>query len=134
MEEEGTAVDYDACDILTRADLLLDEESLVSMRARIMLIEALIHSDQTEKRNEGASLAKVMVEQPTSGANEYLLAAGAAERVRDDEWALTLAMIMMDRWPENKLVVSYVRDLALRIGSRELREAVDGLSARGGVN
>ena len=133
MEDLQESQDWTTLEVQARRHASA-EKSLVAMRARFMLIEALIHSDQTEKRNEGASLVKVMVEQPTSGTNEYLLAAGAAERVRDDEWALNLAMMMIDRWPENQLVVSYVRGLALRLGSRDLREAVDRLSTKGGVN
>lgn len=110
------------------------EESPLTTRAQFMLIEALIHSDQTEKQEEGASLAKIMIEQPTSGANEYLLAAGAAERVHDDVSASNLAFTMVSRWPENQLVGDYVRGLALRLGSRELREAADKFPLRGGVN
>lgn len=103
------------------------DESIVAAQARQMLIEALIHSDETQKRDEGVVLAKEMLEQQTSGANQYLLAAGAAERVRDDAWALNLAMTMIKRWPDNESVRVYVRSLALRLGNKKLREATERL-------
>ena len=48
-------------------------------------------SEETEKKNEGISIARQVVNEPDVGINEYLLASAAAEVAADGVWSLDLA-------------------------------------------
>ena len=90
--------------------------------ARHLLSQALLHSEETEKKNEGISIARQIVNEPDAGLNEYLLASAAAEVAADDEWSLELARVIVERWGDDPGIRQYLSSLALRLGSAELRD------------
>lgn len=133
LEDLRTHQDWPTLEAQARRHLR-SAETCVAAQVRVMLVEALIHSDQAEKHQEGAALAKEIIKQPSAEAKEYLLACGAAESIRDDQWASELAITMVAKWPENLSVRDYLRGLAIRLGSRRLREALEKSSSRGDVS
>ena len=90
--------------------------------ARHLLSQALLHSEETEKKNEGISIARQVVNEPDVGINEYLLASAAAEVAADGVWSLELALVIVERWGDDPGIRQYLSSLALRLGSAELRD------------
>ena len=90
--------------------------------ARHFLSEALLHSEEAEKKNEGISIARQIVNEPNAGLNEYLLASAAAEVAPDGAWSLELARVIVERWGDDPGIRQYLSSLALRLGSAELRD------------
>ena len=90
--------------------------------ARHLLSEALLHSEEAEKKNEGISIARQIVNEPNAGLNEYLLASAAAEEAADGAWSLELARVIVERWGDDPGIRQYLSSLALRLGSAELRD------------
>ena len=89
--------------------------------ARHFLSEALLHSEEAEKKNEGISIARELVNEPTAGLDEYRLASAAAEVAADGAWSLELARVIVERWGDRPDIRQYLSSLALRLGSAELR-------------
>ena len=89
--------------------------------ARHLLAQALLHSEETGKKNEGISIAKDLVRESDAGLSEFLLASAAAEVAADDAWSLDLAREMVERWGDDPAIRQYLSSLALRLGSAELR-------------
>ena len=89
---------------------------------RHFLSEALLHSEEAEKKTEGISIARQIVNEPSAGLNEYLLASAAAEVAADGAWSLELARVIVERWGDRPDIRQYLSSLALRLGSAELRD------------
>ena len=101
--------------------------------ARYLLAQALLHSEETEKKSEGISIAKQLVSEPDAGLNEFLLASAAAEVAADGVWSLEIARVMVERWGDDPAIRQYLSSLALRLGSAELRHLLASPSSSQGA-
>jgi calcineurin-like phosphoesterase family protein len=93
--------------------------------ARAALAEALIHSDENQKREQAARLALELAMDPEASPAESLLAAACAEVIGDDNRAIEVAIQALLKWPSELTVKRYAQKLALRAGSSKLRAAVE---------
>jgi 3',5'-cyclic AMP phosphodiesterase CpdA len=97
----------------------------VAHLAKRALIEALMHSDEGEKRSEARGLASALAVDASASVEDVLLAAASAEVVGDDASAVDHANVALERWPEHPDAQAYARALALRTGEAGLRSAAD---------
>jgi hypothetical protein len=107
------------------ARFIYSEDSDLAHLARALLAEALMHSDEVEKRREAARQAGELVSSPNASPADYLRAAGSHEVIYDDASAVTLAKQALAMWPGNPDVRAYARSLATRVGDAELRATID---------
>jgi predicted MPP superfamily phosphohydrolase len=97
----------------------------LARRANAALAEALMHSDETAKRVEAAALAAGLIEEPDAPPEAYVLAAGCAEVMSDDDSAVSIVIRALTAWPANADVRVYARQLALRTGNQRLRARLE---------
>lgn len=97
----------------------------VARTAKRALAEALMHSDEAEKREEATRVGDTLAAAPDASASDFLLAAGCYESAGDDEAAVELARQGLLRWPGDSDLRQYARQLALRAGRPDLRTAVE---------
>lgn len=102
----------------------------LSHLARSLLAQALMHSDQTEEKEQALGLALELARSENATAEDYLLAAGCSEVLGDDDGAIAFAEQALTAWPNDPACRIYGRDLASRTGSHSLRDAV--WAAQGG--
>lgn len=93
--------------------------------AKFGLGHALMRSDDSAKRGEGARLGAELLRESDASADEYLLAGGSAEVVGDDETAARITTQAVNKWPTHIELLTYARGLATRTGNSELRAAID---------
>ena len=120
LEELAKECDWGLLEVEARRFGRLGTDGLAGV-ARRFLAQALLRSEETEKKNEGISIAKQVVREPDAGLDEFLLASAAAEVAADSVWSLELARVIVDRWGDDPGVRQYLSSLALRLGSTELR-------------
>jgi predicted MPP superfamily phosphohydrolase len=102
----------------------------LSRVARMALAETLMRSDQAEKREEAARLARALLDEPDATVEDYLLAAGSAEVTGDDTVALECTKRALAMWPDSPDLHSYARGLASRSGDASLRAELDAAKGR----
>jgi hypothetical protein len=95
-----------------------------------LLAEALMHSDEPEKREQAAALAEELAAESTATAEDFLLAAAASEVHGAPQRSIALATEALGRWPESAQLTSYARGLSTRTGDKTLRALID--TTRGG--
>lgn len=100
-------------------------DGTLARSAKAALAEALMHSDEAEKRREAARLAAELTTGFEASAANYLLAAGSSEVVGDNRRAIELTKEALARWPDQEDVHRYARGLALRSGDPDLRAAAE---------
>ncbi len=124
-EEQWDALERQARNIIARRDVVLERPATVA------LVEALMHSDEGQKRNEAATIAEHLIDAPDSAVDIYLLAAGAFEAAGQPARSVEIVTRALERWPDHGALLSYGRSLATRAGDSALRSALEA-SARGG--
>jgi predicted MPP superfamily phosphohydrolase len=110
----------------TQAARFLDspDRSLARL-ARTALAEALMHSDEAEKRKEAMRLATESATSADASAADYLLAAACCEVAGEDAAAVNLANRALTKYSDEPDVRTYAQGLALRTGDAALRAEVD---------
>jgi predicted MPP superfamily phosphohydrolase len=105
--------------------LMASPDEQLAHAAKRALTEALMHSDEGEKRQEAVQLGEELIADGQATADDYLLAAASHETARDDYSATTIMEAGLALWPTNQDLRAYARQLALRTGSVKLRGAVE---------
>jgi hypothetical protein len=123
-EQQWDTLELQARRIIERRDAALERAATVA------LAEALMHSDEGQKRSEAVALAGHLIEAPDATADDYLLAAGACEIAGLPARSAELVTEALEHWPSDGALLSYGRDLATRTGDASLRSALE--AARGG--
>ena len=123
LEKLAQEYDWGLLEVEARRFEHADADGLARV-ARHLLSQALLHSEETEKKNEGISIARQVVNEPDVGLNEYLLASAAAEVAADGVWSLELARVIVERWGDDPGNRQYLSALALRLGSAELTRII----------
>ena len=97
--------------------------------ARGLLAEALMHSDELEKRELATTLAEELVGESSATVEDFLLAAAASEVHGAPQRSIALATEALGRWPHSARLTSYARALATRTGDKTLRALIDTTGA-----
>jgi predicted MPP superfamily phosphohydrolase len=100
--------------------------------ARGLLAEALMHSDEPEKREQAVVLAEQLTAESAATVEDFLLAAAASEVNEAPQRSITLATEALGRWPESARLTSYARGLSTRTGDHTLRALIDTRGEPGG--
>jgi hypothetical protein len=114
-----------------RARILAKSADQATRReARAALAEALIHSDEAQKREEAFRIASELASDAEASDSEILLAAGAAEVCGDLVTARRIVMAAMKAGRRSLELVEHARNLSTRAGDRELRIVTEQASAK----
>jgi len=97
--------------------------------ARSRLAEALIHSDEAQKRAEAYDLATELASDNSASDPDIILAAAAAEVKGDDEVAIRILREAFDVGRKSAELVTFALGVAARVGDRELREVAERVSS-----
>ena len=119
--------DWDELELLAR-ELKASPDPVVGRVASASLAEALMHSDESQKRQEALTIALELVSTGSPSAHEIILAAAAAEVLNDDARAVELIQDALRSGVSGLELVDYARDLSLRTGNRDLRQLAQGMS------
>lgn len=130
LQELAAGEDWETLEFQAGRALESTDPALARLGRR-MIAMALMHSDEGPKRALAAALAQQLIDEPTAGEDEYLLAAGAFEVNGEPARSVALTAEAIRRWPDSARLVSYARDLATRTGDVPLRDAIT--ETRGGV-
>ena len=122
---------WDALELQTRR-IIARRDATLERAATVALAEALMHSDEGQKRNEAATLAESLIETAGATADNYLLAAGASEAAELPVRSAEIVTKALARWPDHGALLSYGRALATRTGDAALRSALE--AAREGID
>jgi predicted phosphodiesterase len=104
--------------------LLENNDVRVGAIAKALLIEALMHSDETEKRVRAAHMGAELLTDNEATLDEYLLAAASAEVVGEGDRAVEHTAAALNRWPTDPTLRTFARGLATRMGSAALRALI----------
>ena len=129
LESLRSEQEWDVLEVQARRSATHRDSGLARV-AKAALVEALMHSDEGQKRSEAVALAGQLIEVPDATVDDYLLAAGASEIAGLPTHATELVTKALERWPSDGSLLSYGRDLATRTGDTSLRSALE--AARGG--
>ncbi len=124
-DEQWDTLELQARRMLARRDAALEGPATVS------LVEALMHSDEGQKRREAATLGERLIETTEATVDTYLLAAGASEVAELPVRSAEIVTQALGRWPNHGALLSYGRALATRIGDAALRSTLE--AAHGGA-
>jgi hypothetical protein len=124
-----TEQEWDILEVQARRNVTHRDAALARV-AKAALVEALMHSDEGQKRSEAVALAEQQIETPEATVDDYLLAAGASETAGLPVRSAELVTKALEQWPDHGALLSYGRDLATRSGDATLRSALE--AARGG--
>jgi len=102
-------------------------DPLLARLAKRCLVAALMRSDEGPKRGESLELAQTLLGTEDVAAEDFVLAAAAAEVVGDDTTAIRFTSEAVGRWPADDALRDFARDLALRTGDTDLRSQVDAV-------
>lgn len=95
-------------------------------KARASLAEALIHSDESPKREEGYQVASSLLSDSEATDQDLLLVAAAAEMTdRDDEAIELVTNRLRGREALTDSLLEYAGGLSMRTGNRELRQLLE---------
>jgi predicted MPP superfamily phosphohydrolase len=94
--------------------------------AKQALAQALLHSDEGQKRLEAQELSDELVGDPAATDEDYLLACAASEVRGASERSAQLLTEALAQWPRSAQLISYGRGLATRTGNAALRVIIDG--------
>ena len=132
LEQLAQECDWGLLEVEARRFAFSDSAGLARL-ARRLLSQALLQSEETEKKNEGVSIARQVVAEPDAGLDDYLLAAAAAEVAREGAWSLELARVIVEWWGDDPDIRKYLGSLALRLGSSDLRDLLASVPSSQGV-
>lgn len=93
--------------------------------AHVRLAEALMHSDEAEKREQAVALAEQLAAESAATVEDFLLAAAASEVHGVPQRSIALAIEALGRWPKSSRLISYARGLTTRTGDKTLRALID---------
>jgi hypothetical protein len=124
-----TEQEWDILEVQARRNMTHRDAGLARV-AKAALVEALMHSDEGQKRSEAVALAEQLTETPEATVDDYMLAAGAAEGAGLPARSVEIVTNALPQWPDHGPLLSYGRDLATRTGDASLRSALE--AARGG--
>jgi hypothetical protein len=123
LQELAAGEDWEMLE-LQAGRALESTDAALALLGRRMIAIALMHSDDGPKRARAAALAQQLIDEPSAGEDEYLLAAGAFEVNGEPARSVAVAAEAIRRWPNSARLVSYARDLATRTGDVSLRDAI----------
>lgn len=106
-------------------NLVSSSDQRKSRAARFALAEALIHSDESDKRFEAYETALQLASAEDSSTADVVLAAAAAEACDRLPQAVVLVMNALQAGRRSGQLINYGRDLATRSGNSDLRACVD---------
>ena len=86
-----------------------------------------MHSDESQKREEALMIASELVSTGNPSAQEFILAAAAAEVLNDEVRAIELIQDALRGEVTSVELVDYARGLSLRTGNRDLRQLAEGM-------
>ena len=92
---------------------------------------ALLQSDDLSDRAEGLILAYKVIDEPWANVLDHIVAATTAEIHGEPERAVSTAVAALARWPSDVRLRDHCRSLAVRTGSRELRQLLDKTGVNG---
>ena len=92
---------------------------------------ALLQSDDLSDRTEGLILAYKVIDEPWANVLDHIVAATTAEIHGEPERAVSTAVAALARWPSDVQLRDHCRSLAVRTGSRELRQLLDKTGVNG---
>ena len=118
---------WDELESLTRK-LEVSPDPAVGRVASAALAEALMHSDESQKREEAFTIASELVSTGSPSAHEFVLAAAAAEVMNDEATAVKLIQDALRAGVASSELVDYAEGLSFRIGNRDLRQLARGIS------
>ena len=105
--------------------LVASPDPRMRWHAMFALAEALIRSDDADKRREALETASELASRADASAEEVVLAAAAAEANDLAPQAVRLVEDALRAGQRSMQLVDYGRELAARVGSFELREVVE---------
>ena len=97
----------------------------VRRKAKAALAEALMHSDESQKREEAFSIASDLAAGENASDRDFVLAGAAAEICGDDAEATRIATCALRTGRNSPELIDYARSLSMRVGSRDLRDLLD---------
>ncbi len=109
--------------------LVASSTARVARAAKSALVEALMRSDEQEKRDEACFIASELASTADASDRDLLLAAAAAEARGDDLEALRRARRALQTGHHSPDLIDYARRLSTRTGSRDLREIAENASS-----
>jgi 3',5'-cyclic AMP phosphodiesterase CpdA len=125
LQELQAREDWELLEVQARRVAAASADPAVLRLARSMLAQALMHSDEAEKREQAAALADQLARDSLAAVEDYLLAAAAREVNGEPERSVTLTSEAIGRWPESTRLATYARGLSTRTGDHALRELID---------
>ena len=120
----------DWAELESHARNLVASSDLTTRRdAKAALAEALMHSDESQKRDEAFSIASELASRPDASDHEIVLAAATAEVRDDDAEATRLVAGALEAGRQGPELIDYARTLSGRVDNRGLRELADRASS-----
>ena len=120
--------DRDQLEFLARG-LCDSRDPLVRREATVALVEALMRSDESQKREEAFSMALELASTESASDREIVLAAAAAEINRDDAEAVRLVSGALEAGQNSPELINYTLNLSARVGNRDLRRLAERVSS-----
>ena len=124
LDELRNDNDWDALEEMSRR-LVESKDDSIRRRARSTLVEALMHSDESQKRHEAYSLGLHLARAADAWDSEVMLASAAAEVSGYDLAAIDLVCDALRAGLHSVQLTDHARSLSTRLGSRELRDLVE---------
>ena len=116
--------DWDGLEAHSRR-LVLSTDQSIRRYASAGLAEALLHSDESQKRREAFDIASQLALSPDAWDSDVVLASAAAEVCDDDRTAIELLCNALKLGRRSIQLISHARDLSIRCGNKELRILVE---------
>ena len=118
-DEDWAGLEFSARNLATSPD------RVTSRHARSALAEALMHSEEAQKRLEAFVTASELASADDASTSEIVLAAAAAEASHKAPEAAFLVIDTLRAGRSSPQLIDYAQGLAMRIGSLEIRELAE---------
>ena len=97
----------------------------VRIAARRQLSWALLQAEEQRSRNDGLILAYENLDESWADCKDNIVASVAAELLGDYERAMRTALSALEHWPHEPTLREHCRSLAMKTGSKFLRQRLD---------
>ena len=128
LDELRQSQDWNQLELISR-NLVGSSNAAVHREAQTALAEALMRSDESQKRDEAFEIASDLASAVDASDREIVLAAAAAEVRDDDAEAARLARSALEVGRNSLALLEYCRGLSVRVADPNLRRLVDGAVA-----